>query len=343
MAISPVRSASSSAVSRPSLQNTSAISPSKPQGLDGFSGAQKPGSKLSLFQQDGFDLGGKAGGADMNKLLGDTLSMVTSMLQLVAQALPALQGAMGAQGGQAGGQGGATGGQCGTGHSGTSSFDTGGASGGKPVDLSGGASSAQNNTGVVGPQGTQEPASTQDTQGTPAPTGTQGPGPTKGAEGGSKLGGNLPPGLEKFRGAIESASAKTGIPAAMLAAQIWQESRGDLAAVTTNGGNGLSDTGLMQVNPNTYGELQAKHPELQGKNLADPETNILAGAYYMKDMKEQFGGSNELALRAYNSGPNGVDRNDPNAIPAGTGDPTYVQKVSNFMEILSSGKGTLPA
>ncbi|WP_257463569.1 transglycosylase SLT domain-containing protein [Archangium lipolyticum] len=81
----------------------------------------------------------------------------------------------------------------------------------------------------------------------------------------------------------------------------------------------------MQMNPNTFKALQAKYPELQGKNLADPETNILAGAYYMKDMKAQFG-SWDLALRAYNSGPNGVDRSNPNAIPAGTGDATYVQK-----------------
>nr|WP_306414623.1 lytic transglycosylase domain-containing protein [Corallococcus carmarthensis] len=131
------------------------------------------------------------------------------------------------------------------------------------------------------------------------------------------------------------------MPAEMLAAQIWQESRGNLEAVTTNGGNGLTDTGLMQVNPNTYGELQAKHPELQGKNLSDPETNILAGAFYMKDMKAQFG-SDELALRAYNSGPNGVDRSNPDAIPAGTGDATYVQKVKSFMNTLATGQGTLP-
>jgi hypothetical protein len=162
------------------------------------------------------------------------------------------------------------------------------------------------------------------------------------ASGEAKLGAGMPPALEKFKGAIESAAAKTGVPASMLAAQIWQESRGNLSAVSTNGGNGLTDTGLMQVNPNTFKELQAKHPELQGKDLADPETNILAGAYYMKDMKEQFG-SWDLALRAYNSGPNGVDRNNPDAIPAGTGDATYVQKVKQFWDTISTGKGSLPA
>ncbi|WNG23441.1 lytic transglycosylase domain-containing protein [Cystobacter fuscus] len=188
---------------------------------------------------------------------------------------------------------------------------------------------------------------------TPGPTPPQGQIPggttpggvsaTPGTEGSgsSKLGPGLAKELEPYRSAIESASAKTGVPANMLAAQIWQESRGNLAAVSTNGGNGLTDTGLMQVNPNTYGELQAKHPELQGKDLSTPENNILAGAYYMKDMKEQFGDW-KTALRAYNSGPNGVDKSNLNALPAGTGDATYVDKVSNFWNIIESGNGTLP-
>ncbi|AKQ69992.1 Soluble lytic murein transglycosylase [Myxococcus hansupus] len=167
-------------------------------------------------------------------------------------------------------------------------------------------------------------------------------GSTSGASGGKGLGGNLPPALEKLRPLIESAAAKAGVPAEMIAAQVWAESRGDVSATSTNGGNGLTDTGLMQVNPNTFKELQAKYPDLQGKDLSDPATNILAGAFYMKDMKEQFG-SIDLALRAYNSGPNGVDKSNPHAIPAGTGDANYVKKVSQFMDTLASGQGTLPA
>ncbi|KFE64721.1 lytic transglycosylase domain-containing protein [Hyalangium minutum] len=178
--------------------------------------------------------------------------------------------------------------------------------------------------------------------GTGSAGGSSSVGSGAGISGDAKLGGGFPSALGQYKNAIESAAAKTGVPASMLAAQIWQESRGNLGATSTNGGNGLTDTGLMQMNPNTFKELQGKYPELQGKNLADPETNILAGAYYMKDMKEQFGNW-DLALRAYNSGPNGVDRSNPNAIPAGTGDATYVQKVKQFAETIASGKGTLPA
>ncbi|MGH8808414.1 MAG: transglycosylase SLT domain-containing protein [Noviherbaspirillum sp.] len=99
--------------------------------------------------------------------------------------------------------------------------------------------------------------------------------------------------------------------------------------------------GLMQINPNTFKELQEKHPELQGKDLSDPYTNILAAGYFMADLKDKFG-SWELALRAYNSGENGVDRNNPNATPAGTGDPTYIPKVMEFADTIKQG-GELPA
>ncbi|NOK34774.1 transglycosylase SLT domain-containing protein [Corallococcus exercitus] len=311
MAISPLRSASAPVFRMP----VQAAAPSRPQcgGVEGLAsgpmGMKRRTPGVEVLRQDGFDVGSSKN-AELGKLLQDTLSALNSIVQLVAQAVPggaqALQGVSGAQG--------APGGKSGSGSPpfSDSSF-TPADSARPPVALNG-------NTGVVGPGASQQTSST----------------------GGSKLGGNLPPALEKFRGAIESASAKTGMPAEMLAAQIWQESRGNLEAVSTNGGNGLTDTGLMQVNPNTYGELQAKHPELQGKNLSDPETNILAGAFYMKDMKEQFG-SDELALRAYNSGPNGVDKSNPDAIPAGTGDATYVQKVKSFMNTLATGQGTLPA
>lgn len=326
MAISPLRSASTP-VSRTPVHDAGSARPMGRQyGVDGFS-SQKPGAQgLGAFK-DGFDVGGGKG-AELGKLLQDTLSVLTSVVQLVAQAAGGAQGLQGLTGAQ-----GAQGGRCGAGSQpfSDSSFTQQASSGRPPVSLDGGSAPAPANSQPVAPNGNT---------GVVGPSASQQVSPSTG--GGTKLGGNLPPGLEKFRGAIESASAKTGMPAEMLAAQIWQESRGNLDAVTTNGGNGLTDTGLMQVNPNTYKELQSKYPELQGKDLADPETNILAGAYYMKDMKAQFG-SDELALRAYNSGPNGVDKSNPDAIPAGTGDATYVQKVKSFMNTLATGQGTLPA
>jgi Transglycosylase SLT domain len=156
--------------------------------------------------------------------------------------------------------------------------------------------------------------------------------------GGSTLAPNLPPALEQYRPAIEEASKKTGVPANLIAAQVWQESRGDAHAGSTNV-NGLTDSGLMQVNPNTFKELQQKHPQLQGMSLSDPATNIMAGACYMQDMAQQFGGDYNKALRAYNSGP---DQVHADLSSVSVGDPDYVNTVMNFASIIQKG-GALPA
>ncbi|NVJ15424.1 lytic transglycosylase domain-containing protein [Myxococcus sp. AM010] len=363
MRLSPLSGSASSAVRSPA-QDVSGSLPSA--SLSGAS-AQKPALGRLGMQQDGFDMGGGKA-QSLGKLLEGAMAIISTLTQL--------QQAM--QGGAAGGAQGAACGQGGAGAKGASgaspsqcfsdsSFSPASACGNRPpVELNPGAqgpspfmSDPVDGLTSAPPAGGSAPAPV----GGPAPAGGSAPvggngaapamsstgatpsapsvGASKGA-GGASLGGNLPPALEKLRPALESAAAKTGVPVEMLAAQVWAESRGDVAATSTNGGNGLTDTGLMQVNPNTYKELQSKHPELQGKSLSDPETNILAGACYMKDMKEQFG-SWDLALRAYNSGPNGVDKSNPHAIPAGTGDAKYVQKVNQFASTLASGQGALPA
>ncbi|EJL88983.1 soluble lytic murein transglycosylase-like protein [Herbaspirillum sp. CF444] len=162
----------------------------------------------------------------------------------------------------------------------------------------------------------------------------------------SDLGPGLPPQAEPYKSMIEEASRRTGVPASLLAGLIHDESRWQTGASSTNA-NGGGDTGLVQMNDNTFAALQAKHPELQGRNKNDPATNILAGAYYLADMKslmkEKYGvDSWEIALRAYNSGENGVDPHNLSNLPAGTGDPNYVTKVMNYWHIIDSG-GQLPA
>ncbi|WP_186091608.1 lytic transglycosylase domain-containing protein [Burkholderia gladioli] len=115
----------------------------------------------------------------------------------------------------------------------------------------------------------------------------------------------------KYKDEIMSASQSTGVPPGIIAGQIWQESKG---IANTPGG------GLMQLGPNEF-------QQYGGGDISNPADNIRAGANYMKDLANRFGGNMGAALRAYNSGPNGVDLSDLNATPAGTGDPTYVQKV----------------
>ncbi|MBI0327862.1 lytic transglycosylase domain-containing protein [Burkholderia plantarii] len=116
----------------------------------------------------------------------------------------------------------------------------------------------------------------------------------------------------KYNSEIMSASRATGVPPGILAGQIWQESKG---VADTPGG------GLMQLGPDEF-------QKYGGGDISKPADNIRAGANYMKDLATQFGGNMDAALRAYNSGPNGVDLGNLNSTPAGTGDPTYVQKVT---------------
>ena len=129
----------------------------------------------------------------------------------------------------------------------------------------------------------------------------------------SASGGDLSPRevASQFGNEIAAASKATGVPPGILAGQIWQESKGK---PDTPGG------GLMQLGDHEF-------QQYGGGDIANARDNIAAGAKYMQALSGQFGGNVGAALRAYNSGPNGVDTQDLNATPAGTGDPAYVQKV----------------
>ncbi|WP_296257773.1 MULTISPECIES: lytic transglycosylase domain-containing protein [unclassified Pseudomonas] len=152
---------------------------------------------------------------------------------------------------------------------------------------------------------------------------------------------HLPQQLEPYRADIMDASKATGVSPSVLAGQIWAESRGKLGDDTTNV-NGKTDAGLMQVNADTFAGLKQENPELLGNaDVNNAHDNIMAGALYMRDQQKAFGDVGS-ALRAYNSGPDKVDKNDlSNA--GGIGDPDYVKNVMNFAKIIESGQGQLPA
>jgi soluble lytic murein transglycosylase-like protein len=97
-----------------------------------------------------------------------------------------------------------------------------------------------------------------------------------------------------FRNAFATASATTGVPLSVLVATAYEESR-----MNPNAHSGAGATGLLQLMPATARDLQ-----LDG---ADPATNVLAGARYLRQMIDRFG-SLELALAAYNAGPSAVER-----------------------------------
>jgi soluble lytic murein transglycosylase len=68
--------------------------------------------------------------------------------------------------------------------------------------------------------------------------------------------------------------------------------------------------GLMQLMPDTARAVAARlgQPYDNARLTRDPAYNVALGSQFLGEMLERFGGSYELALAAYNAGPNRVAR-----------------------------------
>ncbi len=93
---------------------------------------------------------------------------------------------------------------------------------------------------------------------------------------------------------VADASQRFGIPAAWIRAVMRVESAGEVRAVSPRGA-----MGLMQIMPDTWAELRARHR--LGSDPYDPRDNILAGAAYLRELHDRYGSPGFLA--AYNAGP----------------------------------------
>jgi soluble lytic murein transglycosylase-like protein len=113
-----------------------------------------------------------------------------------------------------------------------------------------------------------------------------------------------------YRAAFATAARETHLPYPLVVAVAFQESKFDPAARSHAGAQGL-----LQVMPATARELRLD-PNV-------PASNILAGARYLKRMLNRFGNL-DLALAAYNAGPEAVARSG--GAPSG-GTLTYVANV----------------
>lgn len=117
---------------------------------------------------------------------------------------------------------------------------------------------------------------------------------------------------DPFAAHVAEASLRFGIPPHWIRAVRYAESRGNPHAVSPKGA-----MGLMQVMPETWAALRARHG--LGDDPFDPRDNIFAGAAYLREMHDRYGTVTGM-LAAYNAGPGRYDEHliSGRALPAET-------------------------
>jgi soluble lytic murein transglycosylase-like protein len=108
--------------------------------------------------------------------------------------------------------------------------------------------------------------------------------------GGKKIG-QLP-----FNSEVAAAAKETLLDPALIHAVIATESHHNPRALSPRGARGL-----MQLMPFTAKRFFVK-------DAFNPSQNILAGARYLRELKDLYNGDLQLALAAYNAGPEAVNR-----------------------------------
>src|SRR5208282_2506892 len=106
----------------------------------------------------------------------------------------------------------------------------------------------------------------------------------------------LPPPAGPFAAVIRAAAAKHGVDERLIASVIAAESNFNPRAVSRKFAQGL-----MQLLPETAARYDVT-------NILDPAQNVDAGTHYLKDLLAQYQGNLQLALAAYNAGPEVVAR-----------------------------------
>ena len=128
----------------------------------------------------------------------------------------------------------------------------------------------------------------------------------------------------QFDAIINENATAHGVSPHLVRAVIQQESGFNPRAVSHKGA-----MGLMQLMPATAAELGVTDP-------FDPMENIRGGVTYLKGLLKKFEHNVELALAAYNAGPNAVERYG--AIPPYRETRDYVSRITKAVDVAPKPK-----
>jgi soluble lytic murein transglycosylase-like protein len=128
---------------------------------------------------------------------------------------------------------------------------------------------------------------------------------------------------------IADSAQRNGIDPALLKGLIRQESN-----FNPDAGSSAGARGLTQLMPATAASLGVS-------DTSDPAQSIDAGAKYLRQQLDRFGGDQAKALAAYNAGPGAVQRFG--GVPPYAETQSYVQKVLGYaQQYRSSTSSTTP-
>lgn len=124
--------------------------------------------------------------------------------------------------------------------------------------------------------------------------------------------------LTSYRDIIRHNSHQFRLEEALIKAVIKVESDYDPGVVSSKGAQGL-----MQLIPETARDLRVANP-------FNPAENIRGGSQYLRQMLDQFDDDLELALAAYNAGPNAVRRYG--GVPPYKETRNYIKRVKRYLD-----------
>lgn len=107
--------------------------------------------------------------------------------------------------------------------------------------------------------------------------------------------------MEPHADTIQNAASQANIPPQLIMAVATQESGGQAGATS---GTGVK--GTMQVTQSTFKDIADRYPNLKLTDRTDPAQSYTAGATYLGELVQKFGGNIDQALAAYNGGPTAV-------------------------------------